>query len=140
LIGEEEVGAGGRGQELKRAQRRRDAPLAQGHPFGKDHAAVGHDVLIAGVVGAGDAVKRGVRSQEDADAFLAVYAKVQLVVLNGVAAAIDKPSALLSRVGKGGEDALGRKWVAALEGKGGVDDGWFGHEFSSKRGIDKVTT
>ena len=127
LMGEDDIGAVFRREELDGGQRRGDAFLADDHGGGKYNATVRHDVQIADVVGAKLALQRGAFVEAQAGAFLASDAKIQLIVLDLVVVAGDKLAALLFRVGEGGEGAFGRDGVAAFDDEGAVDHGCLLH-------------
>src|SRR2546426_11108249 len=99
---EDEVGPRFRRQELNRPQRSRDALLTQSHRRGKYNAAVGHNVLIAGVVGARDPLERGTVFEAKTGAFFTSNSKVQLIVVDFVVVAFSKPAAFLGWVGESG--------------------------------------
>ena len=98
---EDEVGAFFRPQELKRDQRSRDAFVTQAHRRGKNNATVEHNVLITGVASTHHPLGWGVVSKRGT--FFAAHSKVQLVVLDLIAATFNKPAAFLGWVGKSGE-------------------------------------
>jgi hypothetical protein len=115
LIGEEEAGSGGCGQEFDGGERGRDALGGEGHGVGEDDAAAGEQVQIAGFVGPDESLRRAV-CREEAGGFLAADAEVECIVLDVVMLAFGKPAAFLGGVGEGGVDAWGRdraivKWM-----------------------------
>jgi hypothetical protein len=64
-------------------------------------------------------------------------AKVQLIAFDPITFALDKPAALLSRIGEGRENALRLDGIAALNDKCVVNYGHLVHGFLSSKGIVK---
>src|SRR2546427_655576 len=115
---EDEVGPCFRRQELNRDERRRDALLTQGHGRGMHNAAVGHNVLIDGVVRTRDPFQRGTVLEAKTGTFFASNPKVHLIMLDFVAATFNKPAAFLGRVGESAEYAFRRGGITALDDEG----------------------
>ena len=72
LLGEDEIGSVRVGNEFHRSVRRRDALVAERHRIGNHDAAVGNDVAVHRIVGAGDALglKAGAFAAADATTLL----------------------------------------------------------------------
>src|ERR1017187_175689 len=123
LQGEDEVGPFLRRQELECGQRRRDAPVADGHSRGEYNAAVRHNVQITGVVRARDPLQRGAFLEAKTGTFFASHSKVRLIVLDVVAAAFHKPAAFLDWVGESSKYAFRCGGIAAFDDERAVDYG-----------------
>ena len=100
-MGEEKAGSSGRGQEFDGAERGGDAFAGQGHGGGEDYTAVGDQIKVMSIVGAGESF-HGAVCEAKIGAFVAAYAEVHFVMLDVVVIAFDKPAAFLGGVGEGG--------------------------------------
>src|SRR5271170_5245132 len=108
LLGEDEVGALFCRKQFEGRQRGRDALLAQRYGVGKDDTAVGHDVLVDGVVDDWSAGRNRCAGFEAVTAEVnASDAKIHLEVLNVEGSPLGVPLAFLGWIGESGKDALG---------------------------------
>src|ERR1035438_9463718 len=125
LLGEDQFRSAFAGQELHGGVGGRNTAIAEGHRVGDDDAAVGHDVAINRVVGAGDTLRA------EAGVLPAAHPEIHFEVF-GLGSFLDgKPTALLRRVGKGSEYALRRRGITALNHERGVSHGALFHHFIS---------
>ena len=101
--------------------------LPQAHRLGKYEAAVGHDVLIEGVVGADDSHDGVAFGEAHRGVFLTSDAEVHVEVLDLVMIAFDKPVKFLGGVGEGGEYALRWGGIVTFDDECAVDYGLHFH-------------
>lgn len=121
LMGDDEVGSGGGGDEFKGDLRGGEDAAVALHDGGGDDALAGNDVLEAGFVGDDDAGDGGLRAHFVAEELRAAFLEIGVKLEQLGAAAGGHPLADCGGLTERGEDGGGGFGDAAFDDAGGVD-------------------
>ena len=130
LVRENEVGAGLRRYQLKRAQSNGDALTSDRHSRSDDDPAVGDDVVVSAVVRKFDPGKWSARFEAKERILFTSDLEVHFEFLNVVMIAFSEPAPFPGWLRECCEDAFRSGWVVAFDNERVVSDGLIVHVLS----------